>query len=160
LFHTIQLVSLRGKLSQNALSWLQVNGKLLCLLCTISFKRIQHRQKRANKRKHATTDSSAKEKNGAKDAKVSKKATSSDERNTPVGDNPLKQFYTSQPRYAKHSLTFSRAPTDFFHIKIISPSIENPQTQLVERWLLWPLKYHIFSVIYCLISSTLHCTVM
>ncbi|CAB4007993.1 FAM76A-like isoform X1 [Paramuricea clavata] len=75
----------------------RVNGKLLCLLCTISFKRIQHRQKKANKRKHATTDSSAKEKNGAKDAKVSKKATSSDERSTPVGDNPLKQFYTSQP---------------------------------------------------------------
>ena len=76
---------------------LQVNGKLLCLLCTISFKRIQHRQKKASKRKH--TDSSAKEKNGTKEAKVSKTAPSSDERSTPVADNPLKQFYTSQPRY-------------------------------------------------------------
>jgi hypothetical protein len=76
----------------------QVNGKLLCLLCTISFKRIQHRQKKASKRKHETTNASAKEKNGAKEAKVSKKTGSSDERSTPVSDNPLKQFYTSQTR--------------------------------------------------------------
>jgi hypothetical protein len=64
----------------------------------MSFKRIQHRQKKANKRKHETTDPSAKEKNGAKEAKAPKKAGSSDERSTPVADNPLKQFYTSQPR--------------------------------------------------------------
>lgn len=69
------------------------------MLCTITFKRLQHRQKKSTKRKHATADESAKDKNGAKEAKTPKKSTNADERSTPVADNPLKQFYTSQPRY-------------------------------------------------------------
>lgn len=67
----------------------KVNGKLLCLLCTMSYKRLQHRNKKASKRKRS--GSSSKHKNGPSEAKTSK----TEERSTPVADNPLKQFYTS-----------------------------------------------------------------
>ena len=66
----------------------------------MSFKRIQHREKKAKKRMLSSTESSAEEKNDTKGVKKQKKKSkSSDETGTPVGDNPLKQFYTSQSRY-------------------------------------------------------------
>lgn len=74
----------------------------MCLLCTVSFKRTQNRQKKAKKRKLSTTEPSAKENNSAKEAKKPKQHTSSGERSTPIGDNLLKQFYTSKPRCDIH----------------------------------------------------------
>ncbi|XP_046848780.1 protein FAM76A-like [Xenia sp. Carnegie-2017] len=69
----------------------KVDGKLLCLQCTIAYRRAQHRSKKLNKRMSTT----ANDKNGVKDTKIRKKNTN--EHGTPIGDNPLKQFYTSQP---------------------------------------------------------------
>lgn len=49
----------------------------------------------------------ANDKNGVKDTKIRKKNTN--EHGTPIGDNPLKQFYTSQPRFVGHITKICRS---------------------------------------------------